>query len=306
MARRHRHEEHENHERWLVSYADFITLLFAFFVVMYSVSSVNEGKFRVLSDSMNATFSEPQRSMSPIQVGKPQPASPSAASDRAPLVVELPRPFPTPTDSGDADQARPDTGSGQPLEAAADGGETDAQSAPPMANIDTVAEQVEEQMAPLIDQDLVKVRREDTWLEVEFNTSILFGSGEARLSSSAISMLMNIADILKVFPNPIQVEGFTDNVPIRTTAYPSNWELSAARAASVVHLFMKAGVRPDRMVAIGYGEHRPVAENDTPQGRSKNRRVVLVIPAEDDARRVLDLQRLSGERSAAPGAGGDS
>ena len=110
-------------------------------------------------------------------------------------------------------------------------------------------------------------------------------------------MRRSSASSLKLFPNPIQVEGFTDNVPIRTAAYPSNWELSAARAASVVHLFMKAGVNPERMVAIGYGEHRPVAGNETPEGRSKNRRVVLVIPAEDDARRILDLQRLSGEPS---------
>jgi chemotaxis protein MotB len=282
LGRRRRREEHENHERWLVSYADFITLLFAFFVVMYSVSSVNEGKFRVLSDSLVATFNDPKRSLEPVQIGE-LVRSPSldAVDERSrPVPIEIGAPGPA-SESGES-------------AAAEDGAAAGAQQVDaPMADIDTVAAQVQERMAPLIEEDLVKVRRMDEWLEVEFNTSILFESGAALLSGDAVSLLTEVASLLKAFPNPIQVEGFTDDIPIRTPQFPSNWELSAARAASVVHLFTKVGIRPQRMVAIGYGEHRPVADNQTSDGRSRNRRVVLVIPAADDTRRILDLERLS-------------
>ena len=114
-------------------------------------------------------------------------------------------------------------------------------------------------------------------MEVEIKTSILFPSGSAILQPEALPILSEIADILKDFPNPIHVEGFTDSVPINTVAFPSNWELSAGRAASVVHLFTKDGVEPRRMAAIGLGEYRPIADNATAEGRNKNRRVVLLI-----------------------------
>ena len=160
-----------------------------------------------------------------------------------------------------------------------------------MADLDTVADDMTAQVEALIDQGLVDVRRNDRWIEVELNNSILFASGDARLSGEAVKVLAEMAEVLKGFPNPIQVEGFTDNLPISTIAFPSNWELSAARAASVVHLFMQYGVRPDRMVAIGYGEHRSTASNTTIEGRARNRRVVLVIAADPDTRRVIDLER---------------
>ena len=112
-------------------------------------------------------------------------------------------------------------------------------------------------------------------------------------------MIEELAAILTGFPNPLQVEGFTDDIPIKTATFPSNWELSAARAASVVALLADFGVAPHRMAAVGFGEHRPIADNSTPEGRSRNRRVVLVIPAEQQALRQLELGRLSGESSAA-------
>ena len=339
MPRRRREHEPENHERWLVSYADFITLLFAFFVVMYSVSSVNEGKFRVLSDSMVATFKDSTRSLKPIQVGQ-LVRSPYVDKDSirtSPVVIDpgLPRPLdftavPDPFASAEATpQQVPIVGAGNsseelfngaglvdesvvaPIDESSDktpGSENvgDSQAVAvanaqgedaAMRGIDEVAEQVEDAMATLIDQELVEIRRGEDWLEVEFKTSILFASGQARLASEAIPMLGEIASILKEFPNPVQVEGFTDNIPIRTVAYPTNWELSASRAASVVNLFMKYGVRPERMVAIGYGEFRPIGDNTTAVGRAKNRRVILVIPAQDNSRDLLDLQRISSTAS---------
>lgn len=275
MARKQKHEEHENHERWLISYADFITLLFAFFVVMYSVSSVNEGKYRVLSDSLVAAFRSSARSVEPIQVGElskssKQPGIIKGLVDQSGNMHEFDQktlsPFKTEkTNTGYKGESEPpDSGDNLAKRRARE-------------TIDKMANAIEKSMSKLIQQDLVAVRRNDLWVEVEIKTSILFPSGSAMLQPEALPILSEIADILKDFPNPIHVEGFTDSVPINTVAFPSNWELSAGRAASVVHLFTKDGVEPRRMAAIGLGEYRPIADNSTAEGRNKNRRVVLLI-----------------------------
>lgn len=268
MARKKKHEEHENHERWLVSYADFITLLFAFFVVMYSLSAVNEGKFRVLSASLVAAFNSTPKSMQPVQVGQPSQAPATQLQRLQPLQgsptvapIELNKPVQPPTPTPEVTQR--------------------------MHAIKQMADAIERAMGPLIKADLLLVRRDSLWIEVEIKTSILFPSGSAQLQSEAAPILEKIAAILGKFPNAVHVEGFTDNVPINTLAFPSNWELSAARAASVVHLFMSAGMRPERMAAIGLGEYRPIADNSTEDGRNKNRRVVLVVLADGDANDVL-------------------
>ena len=275
MARKKKHEEHENHERWLISYADFITLLFAFFVVMYSVSSINEGKYRVLSDALIASFRSSARSVEPIQVGE------LSKSSKVPGLIKgvvdqkgsdhqydkksiSPFKMEKPNTGFKGESSPPDSGDNLAKQRAKEA-------------IDKMAEALEKSMSKLIQQDLIAVRRNDLWVEVEIKTSILFPSGSATLQDVALPILGEIANILKDFPNPIRVEGFTDSVPINTVAYPSNWELSAGRAASVVHLFTKAGVDPQRMAAIGFGEFRPIADNTTPEGRNKNRRVVVLI-----------------------------
>jgi chemotaxis protein MotB len=142
-------------------------------------------------------------------------------------------------------------------------------------------------MSEWIRADLVKVRRNHLQIEVEINNNILFSSGSAILNEQAKAPLQAIATVLQDLPNRIHVEGFTDNKPISTPIYPSNWELSAARAASVVHLLMQAEVRPERMMAIGYGEYQPIDDNATETGRMRNRRVVLVILGDTDSRRQL-------------------
>ena len=275
MARKPKHEEHENHERWLISYADFITLLFAFFVVMYSVSSINEGKYRVLSDALVASFRSSARSVEPIQVGE------LSKSSKVPGLIK-----------GLVDQKgsnhQYDQKSISPFKIEKADTGSKGQAAPPDSGdnvakgkgkeaIDKMADALERSMSKLIQQDLIAVRRNDLWVEVEIKTSILYPSGSAVLQQEALPILNEIANILKDFPNPIRVEGFTDSVPINTVAFPSNWELSAGRAASVVHLFTKAGVEPRRMAAIGFGEYRPIGDNSTPEGRNKNRRVVVLI-----------------------------
>lgn len=266
MARRKKHEEHENHERWLVSYADFITLLFAFFVVMYAVSSVNEGKYRVLSDSLVAAFRASPKALHPIQVGNPakSPYQDHLSIRSSPAVVQLPD-MPAPRAAAQAGEARPGA------------------EASPASALDSIAQEVTAALSPLIDAGVVRVRSSPDWVEVEINTEILFASGSAALAPDARQILARLAVVLRHFPNPVQVEGFTDDAPINTPAFPSNWELSAGRAATVVRLFAELEVEPERMTAIGFGQYRPVADNATAEGRAQNRRVLVVIRATSEA-----------------------
>jgi len=277
MARKHKHEEHANHEAWAIPYGDLVTLLLAFFVVMYALSTINEGKFRVLSDSLQAAFRGAPRTLEPVNVGE---KSRGSGADIAVSIVQ---------------QA---TLNGQPrqmLEAItvdsqiATGGrknpdklDSDGKVIVPPA-LGRVADEVEKALAPLVAADMIAVRRHSTWVEVEIRTDILFASGVAKLSSAALPPLTILAETLAKYPNPVRVEGHTDNRPISTSAYPSNWELSAARAASVVHLFARGGVDPARLAVIGLGEFRPAQSNDTIEGRNANRRVLIVILAGDQA-----------------------
>jgi chemotaxis protein MotB len=278
MTRKKRIEEHENHERWLVSYADFITLLFAFFVVMYSISSVNEGKYRVLSDSIVAAFRDPARSLAPIQVGNllRSPVPSESILDHNKPIIEIFR-VPLPNDPGeqaDDRESRPEPRTMQD--------ETGAEELDEAAQ--QLADSIEDAMAELVDDGLIDVRRDKRWIEVEIKSSVLFESGSAELSEKSVPVLRKLAQKIEPLDNVIHVEGFTDNIPISNFEYVSNWELSASRAAGVVHLFTRLGIDPQRMAAIGYGEFRPVASNATPAGRATNRRVVLVIMSGSDAR----------------------
>lgn len=271
MARRRRQEEPENHERWLVSYADFMTLLFAFFVVMYAISSVNEGKYKTLSHSLMAAFHTPSRTIEPVQVGvlaRTREQNPMAF-DTVPRNMPLPEQLISKNDLESLDLEPSESDS--PLE--------------------RISKRIVEEMRPLIEADLITIRKTSLWLEVELSTTILFDSGSVSLVVQAKEVLEQLADILQPFPNPIRVEGFTDTVPINTPQFASNWELSAARAARVVRLFEQEGVEPVRMAAVGFGEHRSTGDNDTPEGRSRNRRVSLVILAGQDSRHMMDENR---------------
>jgi len=254
-------ESEENHERWLVSYADFITLLFAFFVVMYSVSSVNEGKYRVLSDSLDDAFSEPEKTLKPIQIGE-------IKRSKKPIIDPI--------------VTQPESTSS--VEQWDEFVERTAQR----NRLQRVSNQVKEVLSPYIDQELVEVKSDDLWVKIDMKSSMLFPSGSARLSRKAYPVLRKIGEILRHLPNTIDVEGYTDNRPIKTIEFPSNWELSASRAASVVNRLAKGGINPQRMAAIGYGEYHPIADNRLKQGREKNRRVVLVLLAASVARHKIE------------------
>jgi chemotaxis protein MotB len=135
---------------------------------------------------------------------------------------------------------------------------------------------------------MIRVERAPSWVEVEIKTDILFPSGSAEIGTAAVAILERLAGILAERPYPIRIEGHTDNRPIKTSQFPSNWELSAARAARIVRLFEQRGITSNRMVVAGMGENQPLADNESAEGRNRNRRVALVIlgapPAATDPR----------------------
>ena len=265
MARKKKHEEHVNAEAWAIPYGDLVTLLFALFTVMYAISSVNEGKFRVLSDSMIAAFHGAPKSIRPVNLGEKEPGK---GGDKQ-LTGVTPTVFIKIKD----DKSTPE-GNLAPRDPTRSEG---ARSPDLPGALIRMQRQVQDAMQSLIDAKLVTVRRENMWLEIEINTDILFPSGAGEFAPTAEPVLDKLAEVLKPFPNPIRVEGHTDNRPIRTASFPSNWELSAARAASVVHQFTRQGIDPLRLEIVGFGEFHPRQPNDTSEGRNANRRVVVLV-----------------------------
>jgi len=250
--------ETENTDRWMVSYADFVTLLFAFFVVMYAISSVNEGKYRVLADTMTEAFKVAPKSPDPIQIGKENKVVSSAKPTNE--IIKPINILPKSQRTYEREMKQ-------------------------------IAETVSKSVQPLIDKGLIKVTQHKLWVEIEMNSKILFSSADSELEEEAFPALRALAGVIKKLPNSVDVEGHTDNVPINNDLYPSNWELSAARAASVVHLFTNYGVNPRRLSSIGYAEFRPISSNATAKGRLRNRRVKIVILADKNARRIAEIDR---------------
>jgi chemotaxis protein MotB len=238
MARKKYDESSENHDRWLVSYADFITLLFAFFVVMYAVSIVNEGKYKVLSTALGDAFG-----------GRAAPAKTQATVEPAlPLSSLIAR---------------------KRIEAARRERE----------RLGILARDLSNTLAPLVKAGKVRVTQTGRGVSVEINASVLFDPGDARLAGDAREVLGAVAGLLKTDTHAIQVEGHTDNTPISNAAFASNWELSTVRASSVVRLFIDKGVAEKRLTALGNAANQPVASNDDPAGRARNRRVAVTILA---------------------------
>jgi chemotaxis protein MotB len=241
-VRRHGHahdeEESADKDRWLISYADFITLLFAFFVVMYALSSINEGKYKTLSNSLIDAF------------GAPLPA------------VREPLPLPSPTHAPVLPAPRPRNTEAVRRE---------------REQMTGIALDIQQVLAPLVSEGKVRVTQTPRGVNVEINASVLFAPGEAKLADDTSQALRAIAAVLKSDTHAIQVEGHTDSVPIRTVLFASNWELSAVRASSVVRLFADNGIAEERLTAVGYGATRPVSPNETGEGRMRNRRVAVMI-----------------------------
>lgn len=272
MAVRKKHEEHQNHEAWAIPYGDLITLLLAFFVVMYSMSSINEDKYRVLSDSLVAAFRGTPTTPTPVHFENAERGPDSKSGS-----VAIGRSRQATASEANRIQALKAQKSQNPP------GDPEA--------LVRMASAVKEALQDLIDAGSVRVRESEMWLEIEINADILYPSGIAQTTKESAPILDRLATILAPFPNAIRVEGHTDTQPIRTAVFPSNWELSAARAANVVQRFTRAGVDPLRMEVTGLGEYHPVASNDTAEGRNRNRRVTIVV-LQESAGELEDRLRL--------------
>lgn len=235
-SRKNKKEDREDTHRWMVSYADFITLLFAFFVVMYAISSVNDSKYKSLSEGMHSAFNKKDRNKATI----------STANEK------------------DGPEVRKTKGKFK------DG-----------------MDELSESVSVLEDGDM-KVKREEGWIELEIKAGSLFDTGNAELKPEALIKLMKLAQKLRTVNYPISVEGYTDNTPIDTPQYPSNWELSAARAASVGRILNGYGIGADRIMVIGYGDQFPIADNFTDGSKSLNRRVSIVIAKDRKIQRIMN------------------
>lgn len=276
MPRRRREDIHINHERWLISYADFITLLFAFFVVMYSVSQVNDSKYRVLSETFVEAFNQPNDAQS-----NPQPTAQTTPSNDVITPIEMGKTATEQAASSEPVVIISDQSPNNPTSSVEEPAkEETVKTSDELAQISDL---VSEKFSQLMDEQLIQVSSNELWLQIELKDSILFPSGNADPSAQALAIFDEIAGILKNYTNPIQVEGFTDNVPINSTRYPTNWELSSARASAIVKVLASKGVAPERLSAVGYGEFQPVATNATAEGRAQNRRVAIMV-----AKRKMD------------------
>ena len=259
MSRRRRHAEHANHERWLVSYADFITLLFAFFVVMYSSSQVDKRKVGKIALAIQVAFQQmglfpSSNSRSGLSMSEPMPFSQVQMAENVVRAENLGRVISVP--KGEMSPASSDVS--------------------PRG----IEQELEKALAPEIQRRALSVGTRREGVVVSLKEVGFFDSGSATVKPEAEEAVQKIAAILSSRSDFVRVEGHTDNVPIHTATFASNWELSTARATELVRLFTtRYGILANRLSVAGYAEFRPLASNATPEGRSMNRRVDLVVVA---------------------------
>ncbi|MGO8791093.1 MAG: flagellar motor protein MotB [Terriglobia bacterium] len=259
MSRRKRAPEHVNHDRWLVSYADFITLLFAFFVVLFASSEVDKRKVGRISVAMQEAFE---------QLGIFQ-----AANSRTPMVTTDPLPA---ENIQLIEAGKGISGRGQ----MASPFEKIAGSPPAPGNLDAVQKELTAALAAEIQRHEVVLKATREGLVISLQEIGFFDSGSADLRPASEAAVQRIVEVLRAQSNSIRVEGHTDNVPIHNAHFASNWELSTARATEMIRLFItRYNLAATRLSAAGYAEYHPVASNETTGGRTQNRRVDIVVLA---------------------------
>jgi chemotaxis protein MotB len=231
---------HENHERWLVSYADFITLLFAFFVVMFATTQGDKNKAKQVSDSVKEALEHGELSGAIAMVlahGK-KPGPPPAASSEAPPAVKAPEP----------------------------------------ADLAKSLVVLQHGLAAEIQSGKIGIKLEGRGLVISLRESTFFASGDDTIAPASLDILTKIALEARAMSNPVRLEGHTDSIPIHNSRFRSNWELSTARAIAMMELLcQRFELRPERMSVAGYAENAPADTNDTAEGRAHNRRVDLVL-----------------------------
>jgi chemotaxis protein MotB len=276
--RRGHGDEHESEERWLLTYADMITLLMALFMVLFSISSVNISKYQTLQKSLKAAFS------GNILPGGKSVAQQGATANSAnvPARVELQAIEPVATEGASSLQnstAHGSSGSTSASSSAAAAAASQANAQKQAAEFQHIKEELEAYARSHGFAKSVKASIEARGLVIRVLTDdLLFASGQASLEHRAGGLLGEIAQLLNVdATHPISVEGNTDNIPIHSSQYPSNWELSTARASTVVRFLISHGVGASRLTALGNAEQDPIASNTTAAGRARNRRVEIVM-----------------------------
>jgi chemotaxis protein MotB len=264
MARKKKHPEHANHERWLVSYADFITLLFAFFVVMFAASNSDQKKAGQIAQAVQTAFSE-MAVFSPSGKVVPLYDNGSLQPQAKDLIGNAHSQF----DAAHIMDAVKQKG-GKPA-------------------ISEMRVQLEVLLKEEIANRSVRLAEDERGLTISLAEAGFFEPGSAVMPPKALSVIDRIALTLEPVNYNIRVEGHTDNTPIHTAQFPSNWELSTARATFLLQYLISTGHIPaPRLSAVGYGQYRPVASNETADGRASNRRVDLVVIG--DAAQKLEPQ----------------
>jgi len=246
VSRSKKHAAHENHERWLVSYADFITLLFAFFVVMFASSQADKAKAKQISESVRQALENGQFTGKVAGfLGRP---APSHRIENA-------------TRSNPGNDPKPANG-----------------PAPKQADLVSSLEYLQRELQREIESGKLRVTLEARGLVVSLREAAFFSSGEDRIDPATYPSIEIIAQALQKLPNPIRLEGHTDSVPIHNSRFHNNWELSAARGIAVLELLTTRFAIPNQQLAVaGYAETVPIDSNDSAEGRSHNRRVDIVI-----------------------------
>lgn len=268
MGRKKKHEEHVNQERWLVSYADFITLLFAFFTVLYATSQTDVQKLKEVMMAMREAFHVDIFRTDAPQLGAPPRPSPPSNNEVSPM----------PTFPGH----RAEPGTATPV---VDTGPTDTWSerhgegtGPSMEELKSIAQELSKYVRDAGIDDRVQVNMTQRGLVITLAEAGFFASGDATVRQESYSILEAIARVLSHYKRPLRVEGHTDDRPISTPRFPSNWELSSARAAHIVRILVDDfAYPPERLSASGYAHFHPVAGNDSDEGRMRNRRVDIVV-----------------------------
>jgi chemotaxis protein MotB len=299
-----------NAERWVISYADLMTLLLALFVVLYASSTRNKYKMQEEARSLLAAFqgSSPsvvqlkaaeqgvmnhQPSPIPRPVEHPSPNVPhlQSVNDRTAPQSPLSRLISHAEEAPHhpAPPARPaPPATQQPIvEPMPPQPQLDYQVSTQLASealaLERVREQLEALLKPLTSAHEVTIQSTPLTLTISLDASVLFNSGKSSLLPAAAKLLASVSTSLRTLPEPfsIHLDGYTDNQPIHTALFPSNWSLSVERAVSVIEIFAEQGLDGTRLAAEGFGQYAPIADNATPSGRAKNRRVVIVIRAPD-------------------------
>ena len=263
MARRRPVEDDPDLQRWMVSWADFLTLLFAFFVVMYGISSVNQEKYRQLADSLSEVFDRDQFGGG-VTSQSIFDQSGAGILDGGQSLIQAPATF------------------------------IEVDDAQATAALRELQARLTADLDGMFDAGQVEIRGDKLWFAIEIRSALLFEPGDVIPAIEADPIIGKIAEVLKGVANPIHVEGYTDNQPVSGDRFPSNWELSAARAAAVVRMLEMNGVDSSLMAAVGYGEYKPAYSNRTVEGQQLNRRIIVVVSRDQAVRQALIATGSSG------------